>query len=149
MMVLSLYVASVVVFVSRYLLPEAAHQNKLQFNKFMLRSTYKKSIKGLCTHLLVSARLNCCSPENSALQVLPATFFSSALMTTTVTDLHPPWELLINDYRMYSLYRNTTTYLTSTFYFTSSHAASGHKDLNDRTFRTDDGNLCHTKRWLI
>lgn len=31
-------------------------------------------------------------------------------------------------------------------YFTPSSAASGHKDLHDRTFRIDDGNLCHTKR---
>lgn len=89
-MVLGLYVAHVVVFVSRYLLPEAAHQNKLQFNKFTLRSTYNESINGLCTHHLVNARLNCCSPENSALQVLPATFFSSALTTTAVTYLYTP-----------------------------------------------------------
>lgn len=34
-------------------------------------------------------------------------------------------------------------------YFTPSSAASGHKDLNDRTFRIDDGDFCHTKKLLI
>lgn len=70
----------------------------------------------VCVHIFC-VRLNCCSPENSALQVLPATFSSSALTTTAVTDHYTPCEWQINDYKMYSLYRNTITYLTSACLF--------------------------------